>query len=61
MIGRLAALLSYCAAAVTIAFQVLLGALGVGLTLILFVVLGNRGAGGASWPVSPWHSSGRRF
>ena len=33
------------------AFQVLLGVLGVGLTLILFVVLGNPSAGGA-YPAS---------
>jgi len=46
-IAALGALLVYCAAAVTIAFQVLLGTLGVGLTLILFVVLGNPSAGGA--------------
>ena len=31
-------------------FQVLLGTLGVGLTLILFVVLGNPSAGGAYPP-----------
>jgi len=43
----LGALLVFCAAAVTMAFQVLLGVLGVGLTLILFVVLGNPSAGGA--------------
>ena len=43
----LGALLVFCAAAVTIAFQVLLGVFGVGLTLILFVVLGNPSAGGA--------------
>jgi hypothetical protein len=41
------ALLVFCAAAVTMAFQVLLGVLGIGLTLILFVVLGNPSAGGA--------------
>jgi hypothetical protein len=46
-IWALGALLVYCAAAVTMAFQVLLGTLGVGLTLILFVVLGNPSAGGA--------------
>ena len=40
-------LLVFCAAAVTMAFQVLLGVLGIGLTLILFVVLGNPSAGGA--------------
>ena len=41
------ALLVFCAAAVTMAFQVLFGVLGIGLTLILFVVLGNPSAGGA--------------
>jgi hypothetical protein len=43
----LGALLVFCAAAVTMAFQVLFGTFGVGLTLILFVVLGNPSAGGA--------------
>ena len=43
----LGALLVFCAAAVTMAFQVLLGVFGIGLTLILFVVLGNPSAGGA--------------
>ena len=47
----LGALLVFCAAAVTMAFQVLLGVFGVGLTLILFVVLGNPSAGGA-YPAS---------
>lgn len=46
-VSALGALLVYCAAAVTMAFQVLAGTLGVGLTLILFVVLGNPSAGGA--------------
>ncbi len=46
-ITALGALIVYCAAIVTMAFQVLLGTLGVGLTLILFVVLGNPSAGGA--------------
>ena len=46
-IAALGALVVYCAATVTIAFQVLLGTIGVGLTLILFVVLGNPSAGGA--------------
>lgn len=41
------ALLVFCAATVTMAFQVLLGVLGIALTLILFVVLGNPSAGGA--------------
>jgi hypothetical protein len=47
----LGALLVFCAAAVTMAFQVLLGVFGIGLTLILFVVLGNPSAGGA-YPAS---------
>ena len=47
----LGAFLVFCAAAVTMAFQVLLGVFGIGLTLILFVVLGNPSAGGA-YPAS---------
>jgi hypothetical protein len=47
----LGAFLVFCAAAVTMAFQVLLGVLGVGLTLIVFVVLGNPSSGGA-YPAS---------
>ncbi|MDA8267280.1 MAG: DUF3533 domain-containing protein [Actinomycetota bacterium] len=43
----LGALLVFCAAAVTMAFQVFLGVFGIGLTLIVFVVLGNPSAGGA--------------
>jgi hypothetical protein len=46
-IAALGALIVYCAATVTMAFQVFLGTIGVGLTLILFVVLGNPSAGGA--------------
>jgi hypothetical protein len=38
------------AATVTMAFQVLLGVLGVGVTVLLFVVLGNPSAGGAYQP-----------
>ena len=49
-ISALGALIIYCAATVTMSFQVLLGTLGVGLTLILFVVLGNPSAGGAYPP-----------
>jgi hypothetical protein len=40
-------LLVFCAAAVTMAFQVLFGVFGIGLTLLLFVILGNPSAGGA--------------
>jgi hypothetical protein len=43
----LGVLLVYAAAAVTLAFQVLAGVLGIGLTVLLFVVLGNPSAGGA--------------
>jgi hypothetical protein len=46
----LGVLLVYCAAAVTLAFQVLAGVLGIGLTVLLFVVLGNPSAGGAYQP-----------
>ena len=49
-ISALGALIIYCAATVTMGFQVLLGTFGVGLTLILFVVLGNPSAGGAYPP-----------
>jgi hypothetical protein len=49
-ISALGALIVYCAATVTMAFQVLLGTFGIGLTLILFVVLGNPSAGGAYPP-----------
>jgi hypothetical protein len=41
------ALLVLSAAAVTMAFQVLFGVIGVGVTVVLFVVLGNPSAGGA--------------
>jgi hypothetical protein len=43
----LGALLVYAAAAVTMAFQVLLGVIGIGLTVLIFVILGNPSAGGA--------------
>jgi hypothetical protein len=46
----LGALLVFSAAAVTMAFQVLFGVLGVGITVVLFVVLGNPSAGGAYPP-----------
>jgi hypothetical protein len=41
------ALVVFCAAAVTMAFQVLFGVAGIGLTILLFVILGNPSAGGA--------------
>ena len=40
-------LLVYGAAAVTMAFQVLFGVVGIGLTVLIFVILGNPSAGGA--------------
>jgi len=43
----LGTLLVFAAATVTMAFQVLLGVLGIGLTVLIFVVLGNPSAGGA--------------
>ncbi len=43
----LGTLIVYSAAVVTMAFQVFLGTIGVGLTLILIVILGNPSAGGA--------------
>ncbi len=44
----LGALIVYCAAAVTMAFQVLFGVIGIGITIVLFVVLGNPSAGGVN-------------
>lgn len=44
------ALLVFASAAVTMAFQVLFGVLGIGLTVLFFVVLGNPSAGGAYQP-----------
>ena len=43
----LGALLVFSAAAVTMAFQTLFGVIGIGITVLLFVVLGNPSAGGA--------------
>ncbi len=43
----LGALLVFAAGAVTMAFQVLFGVLGIGLTVLVFVILGNPSAGGA--------------
>ena len=40
-------LLVYAAAATTLAFQVLAGVMGIGITVLLFVVAGNPSAGGA--------------
>ncbi|MFT4081230.1 MAG: DUF3533 domain-containing protein [Nocardioides sp.] len=46
-LAGLGALLVLSAATVTMAFQVLFGVIGIGLTVLLFVVLGNPSAGGA--------------
>ncbi|MFK4228104.1 DUF3533 domain-containing protein [Streptomyces sp. NPDC019890] len=43
----LGSLVVFAAAATTVAFQVLWGILGIGVTIVLFVVLGNPSAGGA--------------
>jgi hypothetical protein len=43
----LGALLVFTAGAVTLAFQGVFGVLGIGLTVLVFVVLGNPSAGGA--------------
>lgn len=45
-LAALGALLVFCAASVTMAFQSLIGVAGIGLTLLLFVILGNPSAGG---------------
>lgn len=44
-------LMVFAVAATTVAFQTLLGMLGVGLAILLFVVLGNPSAGGA-YPIT---------
>lgn len=46
-LSLLGALLVASAASVTMAFQMLFGVLGIGLTVLVFVVLGNPSAGGA--------------
>lgn len=43
----LGALVVAAAATVTLAFQVLFGVLGIGITVLVFVILGNPSAGGA--------------
>jgi hypothetical protein len=46
----LGALLVASSATVTMAFQMLFGVLGIGVTVLLFVILGNPSAGGAYQP-----------
>ncbi|WP_030897974.1 membrane protein [Streptomyces sp. NRRL F-5126] len=55
------ALTVFAAAAVTVALQVLLGVLGIGVAILLFVVIGNPSAGGAyPYPLLPpfWRTVG---
>src|SRR5207245_608938 len=40
------ALIVFAAAAATVAFQVLLGIIGIGLAILVFVIVGNPSAGG---------------
>lgn len=46
----LGALLVFAVGAVTLAFQTLLGVIGIGVTILVFVVIGNPSAGGAYQP-----------
>ena len=46
----LGALLVFASGAVTMAFEVLLGVFGIGVTILFFVILGNPSAGGAYQP-----------
>ncbi len=46
-VAGVGALLVFAAAAVTIALEVLMGVVGIGLAILLYVVLGNPSAGGA--------------
>lgn len=60
-LAALGALLVFASAAVTTALQVLFGVLGIGLTVLVFVVLGNPSAGGAfQWSLLPafWRDLG---
>ena len=63
----LGALLVFCAGAFSMGLQVVAGTIGIGLSILLFVVLGNPSAGGAyAWPllpsfwrvIGPWIPSG---
>jgi hypothetical protein len=60
-LGLLGTLLVFCAGAFAMALQVVAGTVGIGLTILLFVVLGNPSAGGPySWPLLPtfWRDIG---
>ena len=49
-VSGIGALATLSAATVTVAFQTLMGVVGIGLTVIVFVILGNPAAGGAYQP-----------
>lgn len=49
-IAGVGVLVTMSAAAVTIALQTLFGVIGIGLTVVIFVILGNPSAGGAYQP-----------
>jgi hypothetical protein len=58
----LGTLLVFAAGAFTMALMVIAGTIGIGLTIAVFVVLGNPSAGGAyAWPLLPafWRVIGR--
>ena len=60
-LAGLGALLVFAAAAVTIALQELIGIVGIGVAIVLFVVIGNPSAGGAyQLPLLPgfWRTIG---
>ncbi|MCV7219018.1 DUF3533 domain-containing protein [Mycobacterium crocinum] len=66
-IAGIGTLVTLTAATVTIALQILFGVIGIGLTVVIFVILGNPSAGGAYQPsvlppfwrtISPWLPNG---
>jgi len=66
-LALLGALTVFSAGAFSMALQVIAGTIGIGITIVIFVVLGNPSAGGAySWPllptfwrvIGPWIPSG---
>ncbi len=53
-LGLLGALLVFSAGAFSMGLQVVAGTVGIGLSILLFVVIGNPSAGGAyAWPLLP--------
>src|SRR5664280_2572815 len=60
-LSLLGALTVFCAGAFSMALQVVAGVIGIGITILIFVVLGNPSAGGAySWQLLPgfWRTIG---